>query len=408
MSWLGEAFSNLWRPKKFGSSWFYSAGIDTDVWGWDKDKCLDSFNDIPELNAVINLKARSFANGVIKCVDKNGEEIENGVPECIKTPNWFQGQREFLRQTKLFRDIYGDEYIYQFFGVGMKELTGVKALFTLPPNLVECEYLAKQPFFAYPKAPPEIKYFLTETEEELPTEQIIHLNDNRVTVKSATGKNILKGESKMRGLAAAINNIRYAYEARGVILKTRGAVGLLANNATDVAGQVQLDPKERERVQKEFLGYGTLKGQHHTIITDMNLRWQKMGVNPSELGLYQETEQDFFKICDSYGVPIDLFSTVKGATFENQKQAEKGFYVRTIIPEANEWIGALSKALLTDGNSLVMDFSHLSIFAEDLKLRGESLTAITNALSKMLVDGVITTDEYKEELLKYGIGKTNT
>ena len=62
---------------------------------------------------------------------------------------------------------------------------------------------------------------------------------------------------------------------------------------------------------------------------------------------------------------------------------------------------------MPDGVSLVMDFSHLSIFAEDLKSRGESLTAITNALSKMLVDGAITIDEYKEEIGKYGIGKAN-
>jgi len=407
LGWLGEAFSNLWRkPKKWGSSWFYNMATDADVWGWDKERYLSSFNEVPELNAVINLKARAFSNGVIKAVNKDGEEIENGVPDCLKKPNWFQDTKEFMRQTKLFHEIYGDEYIYTLFGVGMKKLTGVKALYALPPNLVDCEYMEKQPFFTFFKQPEGIRYYLTETEERLDTDQIIHLNDNRVSVASMTGKSILKGESKMRGLAAAINNIRYAYEARGVILKTRGAVGILSNNAEDVSGQVPLDPKERERVQDEFRNYGTLNGQSHTIITAMNLRWQKMGVNPSELGLYAETIEDFFKICDSYGTPIDLFASTKGSTFENQKQAEKGLYLRTTIPEANEWIGAVSRAIMPEGISLVIDYSHLPIFAEDLKVRGESLTAITNALSKMLVDGAITIEEYKEELLKYGIGKT--
>lgn len=408
MTWIGEVISNLFRPKKFGNSWFYSFSNDADVWGWGKEKYLSSFNDIPELNAVISLKARAFSMGRVKAVKADGTEVENGVPEFIQRPNWFQDQKEFLRQTKLFREIYGDEFLYFLYPVGFSK-ENTKALYTIPPNLIECEYEDKQPFFVFTDAkPPRVKYEIEETEEEIEPEYILHLNDNRVTVKSVSSKSILNGESKMRGLAPAINNLRMAYESRGIILRTRGATGILSNNQENAIGQTMpLDPKERERVQDEFKNYGTLKGQNHTIITNMNLRYQKMGFSPSELGLFQETEQDFFKICDTYGAPIDLFASIKGSTFENQKQAEKGLYLRTIIPEANEWIGAVSSAVMPDGVSLVMDFSHLSIFAEDLKSRGESLTAITNALSKMLVDGAITIDEYKEEIGKYGIGKAN-
>lgn len=406
MSWIGEVFSSLWKPKRLGSSWFYAFSSNADVWGFGSERYLESFNSLPELSAVIGLKARAFANGQIKALDKNGKELPNGVPECLQFPNWFQGQKEFLRQTKLFREIYGDEYLYMLFGVGMgPERT--KALYTIPPNLVECEYKSKQPFFVFTERPPEIEYCLKETEDPIPIEQLIHLNDNRVTVKSAHDKKILSGESKMRSLAPSINNLRMAYEARGVIMRNRGAFGILSNNSSDAVGStLPLDPKEKERLDQEFSNYGTLKGQSHTIITSQNLRWQKMGVNPSELGLYEETLEDFFKICDTYGTPIDLFASNKGSTFENQRQAEKGLYLRTIIPEANEWIGAVSKSgIVPEGVTLVMDFSHLHIFAEDLKQRGDSLAAITNALSKMLVDQAITLDEYKEELRKYGIGK---
>lgn len=406
MSWIGEVFSNLWKPRKLGPSWFYAFDSSYDAFGFEQDQYLKAFNDIPEVSAVISLKARAFANGVIKAVDKNGKEIPNGVPACLQFPNWFQGQKEFMRQTKLFREIFGDEYLYMLFGVGLSA-ENTKALYTIPPNLIECEYKEKQPFFVWSERPPGVSYELKETEQDIPIEQIIHLNDNRVTVKKSTSKSILRGESKMRALAPAINNLRAAYQARGVILNTRGATGILSNRSQDVAGPVPLDEKERERLQTEFKNYGTLKGQFHTIITSQNLQWQKMGINPSELGLWEETTEDFFKICDTYGTPIDLFASTKGSTFENQRQAEKGLYLRTIIPEANEWIGSISKTgLVREGVNLVMDFSHLSIFAEDLKQRGDSLAAISNALSKMLADGAIDINEYKEELLKYGLGKT--
>ncbi len=377
-------------------------GSSVDVWG--EVKYLEAFNEIPELNAILNLKARCFANGTIKALDKSGKEVDK-VPQCLKNPNWFQEQKEFLRQTKLFHEIYGDEYLYMLFGVGMKDITGAKALFTLPPNLVECEYLESQPFFVFSEQPENIEYSLVDG-GRIPTDQIIHMNDNRVTVKEANGKHILKGESKMKGLKVAINNIRMAYESRGIILKNRGAQGILSNATSDVAGTVPLDPKERERVQNEYKNYGVLGDQNQLIITSQNLKWQKMGINPSDLGLFQETEQDFFKMCDSYGTPIDLFASVKGSTFENQRQAEKGLYVRTIIPEANEWINSVGKALLEDESiTLIMDFSHLAIFQEDLKSRGDALTSLTNALSKALSDGAITIDEYKEELIKHGLGK---
>jgi len=372
---------------------------------WEPLSYLAAFEEIPEINAVISLKARSFCNGVIKAVDKNGKGLEGKVPQSLQFPNWFQGQKEFLRQTKLFHEIYGDEFLYLFFGVGLGAET-TKAIYTIPPNLVEVEYLDKQPFFVHTKAP-NVRYSIVNG-DPIPTEQLIHLNDNRVCLTSVDDKKLLRGESKMKGIGAAINNLRMAYEARGVILRTRGATGILSNNTTDVTGSIPLDPIEKQRVQEEFRNYGTLNGQNHTIITSANLRWQKMGVNPSELGLFQETEADFYKACDVYGTPVDLFAQTRGATFENQKQAEKGLYLRTIIPEANEWISAINKSeLVPEGVTLVMDYSHLSVFQEDLKMRGEALTAITNALSKMLVDGVISVDEYKEEISKYGIGKAN-
>lgn len=400
LNWIERIFNNLWRPpRKIGNEWFYSVGGQVDV--FHSIDYIDSYNSVPELSAVIGLKARAFSNGIIKAVDKNGKEVDK-VPDCLKTPNWFQDQKEFLRQTKLFHEIDGNEYLYMLFPVGFST-ERTKALYTIPPNLVKCEYKDSQPFFVHTSTP-QIKYTLIETDATIPTEQIIHLNDNRVTVKEANGKNILKGESKMRALTPAINNLKMAYESRGMILKNRGALGILSNAATDVAGSVPLDPEERKRVQNEYRNYGSLASQNHLIITNQNLKWQKMGVNPSELGLFQETEQDFFKICDTYGTPIDLFASIKGSTFENQRQAEKGLYLRTIIPEANEWIGAVSKGLGLDGVTLVMDYSHLHVFQDDEKEKSSVIQTKINSLSRALQDQAITQDEYREELFDMGIG----
>lgn len=382
-----------------GNEWFYSIDGSVDV--FKSIDYIESYNCVPELSAVIGMKARAFSNGKIKAVDKNGKEVDK-VPDCLKKPNWFQDQKEFLRQTKLFHEIDGNEYLYMLFPVGFSP-ERTKALYTIPPNLIDAEYKSDQPFFVH-TSEPEVRYTIIETNERIPTEQIIHLNDNRVTVKKANGKDVLRGESKMKALTPAINNLKAAYESRGVILKNRGALGILSNSTSDVAGYIPLDPEEKKRVQEEYRNYGTLASQNQLIITNANLKWQKMGVNPSELGLFEETEQDFFKICDTYGTPIDLFASVKGSTFENQRQAEKGLYLRTIIPEANEWIGSVAQGLELEGVTLVMDYSHLQVFQEDEKDKSSVMQTKINLLSRALQDQAITQDEYREELFDMGIG----
>ena len=402
-SW-SRIFTNLWRPKKWGPSWFYRFSSSANT--WNEVDVLDAFNTVPEVNAAINLKARAHSNGIYKVVDKDYIEIEvPGVSPTLRNPNYFQAQKEFIRQSVLFHEIYGNEYMYLFFPVGMPEK--IKALFTLPPNLITAEYTEKTPYFLYTEAPPGIKYVVKydSVEKEIEAAQIIHLNDNRVTIKTAVDKELLTGESKLQSLRAVINNIKMAYESRGVILKHRGALGILGNAGKDGTGSpLPLDPLERERLQSEYRNYGGLGDQYQIIISDSNLKWQQMGVNPDRLGLFEEIEKDFDKILDAFGIPPELFASKQGSTYENQYQAEKGLYLRTIIPEANERAQALTAKLLPDTtNRIVVDFSHLPIFQEDLNQHGTALKTVVEALSKAYQDGAITIEQYQAELVKYGI-----
>jgi len=410
-NWALGTISNWFRPRQVGGVWFYGV---SDYSAFRELEYLNSFNEIPELNAVINYKARAFSAGVIKAIDNKGNEIEKDpVVIRLKKPNWFQAEKEFLRQTKLFHEIFGNEYIYSFFGVGSKRLK-TTAIYTLPPNLVKCEYETKTPFFLWEdadKSPDGVKYTYTQDtkDKEIDPDQLIHLNDNRVSVTDQNMKQMLCGESKMKGLTAAINNIKMAYETRGQILSDRGSMGVLSNKSADVAGQIPVSKEDRDEVHNQYSGmYGGLKGQKKIIITNADLRWQEMSVSPDKLGLFKETEEDFYKICDAYGTPCELFASSKGATYVNKNEARKDLYDNTTIPETNEWIGALSNYYYPDGNvRLIMDFSHLSIFQEDLELNAAALGNLVKGLSQALADGAIDIPEYQFELNKIGLAVGN-
>lgn len=406
-SWL---FGPTYKPSQYGDTLFYPLTSST----WSEIRYLQEFNEIPEVNAVINMKARMRSSARLKVVNKSGVEKKNdAINKLLAAPNWFQAQKEFIRQTVLWHEIYGNEYIYPLMPVGgsvdnVLESMRVSALFTLPPNLIKPCYEDETPYYLHAKTP-KIRYELSwgGKRTEIDPNLIIHLNDNRVNITEANAKDLLRGESKLLGLTPALNNIRMAYESRGIILKYRGALGILSNGTTDMAGTIELDPKEVERIENAYKKYGSLSHQQQLIITSANLKWQQMSVNPDRLGLYQETEEDFNKILDGYGMPSELFVRTKGATFENQRQARKGAYTETIIPETVEWVMALNQRLMKPEETnfeIQADFSHLPIFQEDVKQRADALNSTVTYLSKLFSDGQITDAEYREELKKAGVG----
>lgn len=402
--------SRFFRPNLFGAgTWFYSS---SKYDAWQAIKYLEAFNCIPEVNAVINMKANAFSNGIPKVVDNKGNEFpDEPVIKLLKSPNWFQAQKEFMKQTKLFHEIYGNEYLFSFFGVGF-DWTKSKALFTLPPNLIKSVYKEKEPFFNFIKTPEGVEYYLrneNNTYSDINQEQLLHLNDNRVTIESANSKTLLSGESKLKALTPAINNIRMAYESRGVILKYRGANGAWVTKSKDgVGAPMPLEQKDKDDMLNKLRGYGTLNGQDQDIITNTELAWVQRGSNnPQNLGLFQETEESFNKILDSFGTPSEIFVRQKGATFENQRIAERGMYVRTIIPEANEWAMGLNSKFYPDGKKkLIMDYSHMEIFQDDLKKKADAMNTAIAALSKAFADKAISIEQYQVELEKYGIKKS--
>jgi phage portal protein BeeE len=401
-------FSNTSPIEKWGNSFFYPIGSANNLFN---SKTFDAFNRVPEVNAVLNYRANAKKNVIITAVNKtNGSPAQSPnaskALRLLNNPNYFQAQKEFIRQTSLWHDIEGNEYMFFLRPVGFKA-SSTKALFTLPPQLVNITLQNEDPFFWILPADVNINYSIRLSNKIIPleTENIVHLNDNRVNVKQDQG-NILKGESKLIALSAPINNIIAAYEARNVFLTRRGALGILSNSSKDgMGGTVPLEADEKDRLQAEFQRYGVQANQWHTIITNMSLEWQQMGVDIDKLKVFEEVREDFFKILDAYGVPQDLFASNKGVTFQNQKNAEKRMYESTIIPEFSEWIGGINKFFGTENESWELrgDFTHIPVFSENVKERSASLQTLVNALSKALADGAITIEQYKNELQKFNI-----
>lgn len=389
-------------PKRNGANLFFPlySGAST----FNDYDAIKAYTEIPELAAVVATKARMFSKMNLEAVSKaTGKPYPNypNLVKILREPNYFQAQKEFLRQTKTFRELTGEEILYMQRPFGMSMLS-TKQMFTLPPNLVTKKTTDDRPFFFYEK--PEIEYWFRWGNQKypLPQEMIIHFSDNRLDMRK---ENWVEGESWVRSVVAPLNNIKAAYESRGVIIERRGALGILSDSTTDVAGAYPMTKEQKEELQEEYRNYGLLRDQWQLIISNKKLSWVQMAVDPDKLGLYQEVREDFMKICDAAGVDVDMFGQDKGATFENKKHGERKTYESTIIPEAQEWIDGLNSSFETADKSWhIVGTFDLAVLQENLKERGQAITLITGGLSKAYTDGAISLEQYQAELRKMKIG----
>lgn len=357
---------------------------------------FDLYLTVPELQAVINYKARVFAGMKLKAIDSRGNEKQAPELDIFYEPNPIQNFKEFLQQYYILRAISGNAFIHPVYGVNKKNIA---ALWNLPPmnakvnpvpgsyipfNMTKKEELIDSYEFEF--AGGKIKY---------EPEEIIHFNDNQIQF---TKDRILLGDSKIRPLERTCNNIKDAYEARGILI-SNSPKGILSNETTDGIGRADITSKEKNDIQEDFRkNYGMTRRKWDVIITNANLKWQAMTTNVDSLKLFEEVSDGYQAICNAYNFPSEVL--MPNSTYENKQKALVQLYQEAIIPEADEFLQGLSNWMGID-YELQADFSHVSILQADIERRSRSLNLIATGLAKAIEAGIMTVQEAQEEMKKY-------
>ena len=361
----------------------------------NQQKFLELYLQVPELQAIINYKARVFAGMKIRAVNEADEQINIPQLNLFAEPNPLQNFKEFATQYYVLRAIFGNEFIHPVFG---NDRLKVQALWNLPPMRAEVIPVENDliPFNMTKKEEliKGYKFFYNNKEIQYEPDEIIHFNDNQVQFKQ---DEILLGDSKLRPLVQACENIKAAYESRGVMIQN-SALGVLANSGTDQQGSTQLAPKDKEQLQEDFKRYGLTKKKWQVILTNASLSWQSMATDVGKLKVFEEVEADFQTIANAHNFPPEVLQT-KG-TYENKQKALTQLYQEAIIPEADEWLQGLGNWMgLTV--TLKSDFSHIAALQQDKERMSRAINWAATGLSKAVETQLITIQEGQEEMKKY-------
>jgi phage portal protein BeeE len=360
---------------------------------------------LPILPTIINRKSLMFNNGRISLLNTKGETVnDNRLTKLLSQPNPLQTGSQFISQSYALSQIYGVAVwliVKPFNNI-------VGRMYVLPNQFLQINY-KQTSYLSIENLSDLIEsvYFTYNGETtQLNKEDLYFCTDTTLSIDSP-----IFPQSRITPLGNQITNLVANYEARGVLINSRGALGILSNDSKDVIGTTSIDAEDKQLLQEDYKKYGLSKSQWQVIITNMSLKWQRISMDVDQLKLFENEKSDIQTICDAFGFNYNLLSNADGTTFNNQNAYEKAMYQNTIIPESENILFQFNEATLTfqNGYQFIIDYSHLPIFQDNQKEKAEIHRINVLAFTEQFLKCAITHDalmlELKQPIRQEFVGK---
>ena len=366
-------------------------GTNQPVW-IDTDSPYKLYYEHAELKTCIDKIAKMFSNMEILLVDDEGNELTNDeLMEMLQNPNALQSLNEFLEYYIIQKYVYGNQFIYK----SQPSKLSYKNTLLLSISAENIQPVISGKIYEQKNIRDIIKrYELLENGrkvKDLKTDEVLWS-------KFADIDNPLMGVSPLKTLKFQLTNTKLAYEHRNVIMKNKGAIGMITNESgtSNGMGFTPVTPEEQSKIAKDYEdNYGVEDGKKKIIISNKPLRWQPMSYPTRDLLLFEEIEANKLAMIDYFGLKAELFST-KSNTYENVRQAIRGTYQDLIYPIADEFCQALTSFLKVPNGKLIASYKHVPILQEqkDYKSIVDSInSAVTNGLLDVEVGRTIIEQE---------------
>ena len=362
------------NTERWGSDYFipYGNGFNTSSLLVNSQQLSDAYRKCPIIPIIINKRINALTNGVIKVLNSKGEEISNTpYNKFLKNPNPLQSGMQYIAQVNAITTYYGYCPILRIEPFKNK----VTRCYPLMPEYLDIRFRS-----AVNGIGAEVNdiYDLIESitftynGESTPLDKydIYFHTDDSVGMDS-----MIFPQAKITPCYNQVSNLIRNYEARSVLIQSHGALGILSNDGKDAIGTLPQDQQAKEQLQQDYQSYGLSKNQWKIIITSLSLKWQQMSLPISDLMLFENEKADIQIIADALGYPYKLLGIAEDTSYDNQRQLKKTLYSDIIIPNAQYMFEQLNECIKsqTNGYTITIDFSHLSIFQDDIQDKAKAM-----------------------------------
>ena len=394
--------------------------LDSPIWHNFKTYA-NIYNAVSAVRTVIDVKAQAMANVkfIVRDIDtqeiipfNSDNKLANKLYNLLANPNPLQSTKEWVRAESIYYDVFGKSFTYASVPFGKQKyvrLDNIDTLTPLPAHNMRTYYTGM--YFDALSVSDIIDHYEwrdRSTMREFVAETILLRTNVVMDIPSLSNNGDMYANelSKLYSLQKEISNFVISLESRNVMGKKRGALGVWVSGMKTNEGIMPLADKQKLDAQNALSQYGTLEHQNQFVLTSAPLKFEKTAISPKELMLLEESWQDVVAIANSYGVPDVLVKLhIAGATFENQKEAEKRLYQRTVIPEMKDKVADLAEFLkLKDyGLTLEASYDHVAVLQENQKERAGTEKIKSATGKELFMAGIYTPNDWLTSLDKLAI-----
>jgi hypothetical protein len=363
----------------------------------NKQSPVLAYNLCPPVSAIINRKTQAFSNGNTTLTNiagkAKGKESDGLFATKIRTllnqPNRIQSGSQFEAQLYAMVQLYGWALVMPMIPYGFTEISDATALWILPNWLIDIYYSTSLFFDQNSQIINRITITYGGRVVELPIENMMLIKDLTPVLSNPIIPN-----SRILSLEKPINNVIGAYDSRNTLINKRGPMGFITQTP-DANGLMPLTAKEKRELQREFMNYGLRRDQLQVVLAGMrNLKFESMGYNTKDLMLMEEVSESGIAISTGLSYPPFLLG-LSDTTYNNQKEASRGLYMESIIPESANIYQQLGNYFKTTQNGIQIgkNYDHVSALQEDRLNTAQADKLTADLTEKQFKNNWITLDQ---------------
>jgi phage portal protein BeeE len=117
-------------------------------------------------------------------------------------------------------------------------------------------------------------------------------------------------------------------------------MGFIAGNEEQTG--IGLTEEQAIALQERLRIYTKAENKGKIPVTSYNLKWQQMGMSPTDLNIIESDKMDQRALCNIYHVPSELFNDPNSDTYASAKEASTAIWVNAVIPQLTQFRDAFN------------------------------------------------------------------
>lgn len=289
---------------------------------------------------------------------------DHELNQLFTTPNILQGWAEFFEQVVGFKLITGNSYVHVIGPTAGVNAGSIKEIWSIPSQIIK-------PIAGDAMQPVKSYQYLT-SDKTIPPEQMIHMK--YWTPEYYQGA-FLYGLSPIRAAHRLLTKSNASYDSWTSSFQNMGAVGIVSPET----GTEDITEEQQEMLEQRWRKKTGSKNRGVPVFSSTPLKWQQIGMSPSDLNIIESDKMDLRTLCNIYHVPSELFNDAGNKTYSNTKEAGSAVYTNAVLPQLNQFRDAFNNFIArkyADRIYIDYDASMISELQDDL---GMMTTALSGA-----------------------------